>query len=154
MAMPTFQPPVTAPAASLVPNRHGDGAHSQRGGVGAKRILVVDDNKEIRTLLKLVLSAHFDVFEAEDGVHALELARELKPDAVLLDVMMPGELDGLAVLGRIKSDPALGHAFTVMITARAQTADREAAERLGADAYFIKPFSPLELSSRIRLKLA
>lgn len=124
------------------------------GQAGMKRILVVDDNAEIRHLLNLVLGRFFQVFEAEDGVHALELASELKPDAVVLDVMMPGELDGLDVLTRIKGDPELRQAYVAMVTARGQAADKAAAEQLGADAYFVKPFSPLELASQIRQQLA
>lgn len=154
MPMPTWQSPVSGPTANLFLNRHGAGRNPSPGEIGAKRILIVDDNMEIRTLLRLVLGPHFDVFEAEEGIHALELARELKPDAVLLDVMMPGELDGLSVLGQIKKDPQLSHAFVVMVTARGQATDQEAAERLGADAYFVKPFSPLDLANRIRQRLA
>jgi DNA-binding response OmpR family regulator len=100
------------------------------------------------------LGKGFDVFEAEDGMAGLEIARRQKPDLVVLDVMMPGELDGLKVLDAIKADPALLHTRVIMVTARGQSRDYEDGMQRGADAYFIKPFSPLQLVAAIRQALA
>jgi two-component system phosphate regulon response regulator PhoB len=75
----------------------------------------------------------------------LRMAAAIKPDLMLLDVMMPGELDGLQVCQRIKSDPELKAIKVVLLTARGQQKDREAGTQVGADEYLIKPFSPLQL---------
>jgi DNA-binding response OmpR family regulator len=82
------------------------------------------------------------------------MIRQLKPDLVVLDVMMPGELDGLQVLDAIKSDPQLKRISVFMVTARGQARDHDEGMRRGADAYFIKPFSPLQLVAAIKSQLA
>lgn len=111
-----------------------------------KRILIVEDQADIRKLIRLTLEfENYEIHEASDGTFGLRLAQAIKPDVMLLDVMMPGELDGLQVCQRIKSDPALQSIQVVMLTARGQQKDREAGERAGADEYLVKPFSPLEL---------
>jgi len=116
-------------------------------------ILVVDDNPDVRRLLAVVLSREFHVIEAADGEEALAAVRTHRPRAVLLDVMMPGEVDGYAVLRQIKSDPALRSTVVAMVTARGQTVDSETARRHGADAYFIKPFSPMQVVVWLRAAL-
>jgi CheY-like chemotaxis protein len=113
-------------------------------------ILIVDDHSDIRRLLSITLGKEFKIIEAEDGISALETVRQLRPEAVLLDVMMPGELDGLQVLDAIKSDPATRDTLVAMITARGQSADHDDARKRGADAYFIKPFSPLQVVAWVR----
>jgi DNA-binding response OmpR family regulator len=117
-------------------------------------ILLVDDHSDIRRLIRITLGKGFDVLEAEDGKAGLEIARRQKPDHVVLDVMMPGELDGLKVLDAIKRDPALLNTRVIMVTARGQARDYEDGMQRGADAYFIKPFSPLQLVAAIRQALA
>ncbi|NMG02504.1 response regulator [Azoarcus taiwanensis] len=96
----------------------------------------------------------FEIHEADNGPTGLRLARALKPDLVLLDVMMPGELDGYQVCEAIKSDPALSAVSVVMLTARGQQADLLAGEKAGCDAYLTKPFSPLELIDTVEGMLA
>jgi CheY-like chemotaxis protein len=113
-------------------------------------ILIVDDHSDIRRLLCISLSGEFAVMEASDGVSALDAARHHHPKIILLDVMMPGEMDGLQVLDAIKSDPGMSDILVAMITARGQAADHDEARRRGADAYFIKPFSPLQVVSWVR----
>lgn len=108
-------------------------------------ILVVDDHAAIRRLLSVSLSSTCDVIEAADGLSALAAIRLHRPRLLLLDVMLPGTLDGLAVLDAVKSDPATRHIAVAMLTARGQVADREDARARGADAYFTKPFSPLKV---------
>ena len=111
-----------------------------------KRILIVEDHADIRKLIRMTLEyAEYELDEAADGGLGLRLAQLAKPDLVLLDVMMPGELDGLQVCRRIKADPRLAGTRVVLLTARGQVKDREAGLAAGADAYLVKPFSPLQL---------
>ena len=113
------------------------------------KILLVDDHADIRRLVRITLGKAYEVLEAEEGVAALEIARSQKPDLVVLDVMMPGEMDGLQVLDAIKADPALVKTRVIMVTARGQAQDYEYGMQRGADAYFLKPFSPLQLVAAI-----
>jgi CheY-like chemotaxis protein len=108
-----------------------------------KKVLIADDHSDIRRLLSLTLGKTYEILEAEDGASALQLIRSQHPKIVLLDVMMPGELDGLQVLDAIKSDPNTKDIWVAMVTARGQMS--EDARTRGADAYFIKPFSPLQV---------
>ena len=118
------------------------------------KILLIDDHSDIRRLIRITLGKGFEVLEAEDGVTGLEIARTQHPDLVVLDVMMPGGMDGLHVLDAIRANPALGHTRVIMVTARGQASDYEAGMNRGADAYFIKPFSPLQLVASIKETLA
>ena len=114
------------------------------------KILLVDDHADIRRLICITLGAAFEVFEAEDGVTGLEIARREKPDLAVLDVMMPGGVDGLQLLDSIKTDPELQHMRVIMVTARGQASDQDKALKHGADSYFVKPFSPLQLVAAIK----
>jgi CheY-like chemotaxis protein len=115
-----------------------------------KKVLIVDDHTDIRRLLSITLGKDYEIMEAEDGVTALESIRRHRPQIVLLDVMMPGEMDGLQVLDAIKADPQLHDTLVAMVTARGQVADGDDARKRGADAYFIKPFSPLQVVAWVR----
>ena len=115
-----------------------------------KKVLVVDDHSDIRRMMRIALRKSFEVLEAEDGKTALEVARRTNPDLIVLDVMMPGALDGLQVLDAIRSDPQLMHTRVIMVTARGQAYDYTEGMDRGADAYFIKPFSPLQLVAAIK----
>jgi CheY-like chemotaxis protein len=117
------------------------------------QILIVDDHSDIRRLLAITLGKEFELLEAEDGVGALDIIRRQHPRIVLLDVMMPGEMDGLQVLEAIKANPQNHDILVAMVTARGQAADSDDARRRGADAYFIKPFSPLQVVAWVREKL-
>ena len=116
-------------------------------------ILIVDDHSDIRRLLSITLGKQYQIIEAEDGVSALDAVYRHQPQVVLLDVMMPGQLDGLKVLDAIKADPLTKDTLVAMITARGQTTDHDNGRARGADAYFIKPFSPLQVCSWVRSKL-
>jgi CheY-like chemotaxis protein len=94
------------------------------------------------------------VLESENGQEGLELVRRERPEAVVLDLMMPGEMDGLDVLAAIRSDPSLRDTFIIIITGRDDVETREQALQLGANAYFIKPFSVITLVSLIRTRLS
>lgn len=109
-----------------------------------KIILIVDDQAEIRRLITLTLDyGVYELHEACDGTSALRLSSALKPDLVLLDVMMPGEFDGYQVCTQIKNSAA--PPAVVLLTARGQLVDRANGEQAGCDAYLTKPFSPLQL---------
>lgn len=115
-----------------------------------RRVLIVEDQADIRKLIRMTLEFEpYEVHEASDGVEGLGLAMSLKPDLILLDVMMPGELDGLAVCSRVRAESALAHTRVVLLTARGQVKDRDAGQQAGADEYLIKPFSPLQLIETI-----
>jgi len=115
-----------------------------------KRVLIVEDQADIRKLIRMTLEFDaYEIHEAFDGSYGLRLARAVAPDLILLDVMMPGELDGLQVCQRLKADPATSGIKVVLLTARGQARDREAGEAVGADEYLVKPFSPLQLIDSI-----
>lgn len=116
-------------------------------------ILIVDDHADIRRLLSITLGKQYEIVEADNGTAALYAIRRYQPKVVLLDVMMPGEVDGLQVLEAIKSNPKTRDTLVAMVTARGQQSDAEEANRRGADAYFVKPFSPLQVVTWIREKL-
>ncbi|MGI9133750.1 MAG: response regulator transcription factor [Rhodoferax sp.] len=118
------------------------------------KILIVDDHAMVRLLIRLALGESVQVLEAEDGVSALEMVRKERPDLVVLDIMMPGELDGLQVLDAIRQDETLMATPVIMVSARGQARDKTLGMNHGADAYFTKPFSPMQLSSTIHDTLA
>jgi CheY-like chemotaxis protein len=119
-----------------------------------KKILIVDDNAGMRRLLSITLSIDYEIMEACDGLDAIAMAQLHKPDAVLLDIMMPGECDGLQVLEAIKINPLLKQTLVIMVTARGQAPDCMKGQDRGADAYFVKPFSPLKVVRWLSEKLA
>lgn len=107
-----------------------------------KKILIVEDRPEIRKLISMVMSrTPCEIHEAEDGETGLALARSVHPDLMLLDVMMPGKLDGFAVCRIVKNTPSLAEIKIVMVTAMAQESDRARGADAGADDYLIKPFT-------------
>ena len=115
-----------------------------------KRVLIVEDQADIRKLIRMTLEFEdYEIHEAADGAFGLRMALAVKPDLVLLDVMMPGEMDGLQVCQRLKSDPATRGMKIVLLTARGQARDRESGEAAGANEYLVKPFSPLQLIDTI-----
>jgi DNA-binding response OmpR family regulator len=115
------------------------------------RLLIVEDQPEIRMLIQMALSFEdVEIHEAPDGDTAMTLLPGLKPDLVLLDVLMPGTRSGLDVCRAIKADASLQGIPVVMLSARSQPSDRQAGLAAGADAYLVKPFSPNELVRLIR----
>ena len=115
-----------------------------------KRVLIVEDQSDIRKLIRMTLEFEdYEIHEAADGAFGLAMVSAVRPDLVLLDVMMPGELDGLQVCQRLKADPATRGMKIVLLTARGQARDREAGQAAGADEYLVKPFSPLQLIETI-----
>jgi DNA-binding response OmpR family regulator len=113
-------------------------------------ILIVDDERNLRRLLQVTLEHQkYKLYEATNGLDAISLAVEHKPDVILLDVMMPGGIDGVEVCKRIKSTPMLANSYVILLTALGQERDREAGLWAKADAYITKPFSPIHLLSMI-----
>ena len=114
------------------------------------RVLVVDDEAVIRQLIAINLELEgFEVHQAVDGLDALGKAREVDPDVVTLDVMMPG-LDGWTTAQRLRSDPVTARARIVLISARTRPADVERGQDAGADAYVTKPFDPDDVVQAVR----
>jgi DNA-binding response OmpR family regulator len=116
-------------------------------------ILVADDDDDILLLVTTRLRRDgFNVVSASRGDDALALAQEQKPAVAVLDIGMPG-LDGLEVLERIRADEELRGMLVLLLTAKAQESDVRRGYDSGADAYIKKPFSPAELSDRVRALL-
>ncbi|HMM40395.1 MAG TPA: response regulator transcription factor [Thermomicrobiales bacterium] len=113
-------------------------------------VLVVDDERGIVELVGRYLRHEgFQVHEAGDGIAAVDLAREVAPDVIVLDIMLPG-LDGLEVTRRVR---AFSDAYILMLSARTEEVDRIIGLTAGADDYLVKPFSPRELVARVRAML-
>lgn len=117
-----------------------------------KRILIVEDHADIRRLIRMTMEfEECEIFEASDFNTGLSKAREVVPDLVLLDVMMPGTLSGLDLCRAIKNDPKLGKVPVLILSARSTPSDHEAGLAAGADDYLVKPFSPMQLLKRVSL---
>lgn len=113
-------------------------------------ILVADDDEDILLLITTRLRRDgFNVVSASSGDQALALAREHRPVLAVLDIGMPG-LDGLEVLAAIRADETLRGMLVLLLTAKAQESDVRRGYDSGADAYVKKPFSPADLSTRVR----
>jgi diguanylate cyclase (GGDEF)-like protein len=113
-------------------------------------VLVVDDDPDVARFVEVNLrSAGYDVTVASDGEEALERAVELRPDLVLLDVMMP-KLDGFEVAQRLRRDARTSSTSIIMLTAKALSSDKVLGLSTGADDYIIKPFDPVELLARVK----
>ena len=114
------------------------------------RVLVVDDDAPIRLLCRVNLETEgMEVLEAEDGQEGLEKARSVRPDVVLLDVMLP-QLDGWRVAEALLADPRTDQIPIVFLTARAELRDRARGLEIGGVDYITKPFNPVELADSIR----
>ena len=112
-------------------------------------LLVVDDNAEIRALLRTMLKNSYDIVEAADGQQGLDEARRTVPDLIVSDVMMP-VMDGLDMCRKVKADAVTGHIPVLMLTARTLEEQRAQGYAHGADAYLTKPFSTPVLLARIQ----
>ena len=113
-------------------------------------ILVVDDDPDIARFVEVNLrSAGYEVAVASDGEEALSRAMELRPDLVLLDVMMP-KVDGFEVAQRLRRNPQTANTSIIMLTAKALSTDKVLGLTAGADDYIIKPFDPIELLARVK----
>jgi two-component system phosphate regulon response regulator PhoB len=116
-----------------------------------KKILIVDDQPTVRELVSVTLEiGPYQILTAENGDQALDIARREKPDLMLLDVQMPGgKLDGLEVCRALKHSADTSGIYIIMLTAKGQDWDKQAGSDAGANDYFVKPFSPLELMNKV-----
>ncbi len=120
----------------------------------ANRILIIEDDESIRRLIRMHLrmNGFSEVVGAPDGEAGLAAARKLRPDLILLDIMLPG-IDGLTVCRNLKADPEFAAIPVILLTARGEESDIVLGLELGADDYITKPFSSNVLLARIRVQL-
>jgi CheY-like chemotaxis protein len=116
----------------------------------ARKILIVDDEADIREVAALSLEtvAGWEVIVASSGAQGVARAVEHRPDAILLDVMMPG-MDGPSTFRELRKNPATASIPVLLLTAKVQGADQRRFADLGVEAVLFKPFDPLTLSSQI-----
>jgi len=115
-----------------------------------KKILIADDNQNIRDALTYLLEDEgYDLLLAKDGAEALRKVKDLRPDILFLDIMMP-EINGYDVCRTIKADPQLKDTYIIMLTAKGQVAEQERGKDAGANEYIVKPFSPMELLAKVK----
>ena len=114
-----------------------------------RKLLIADDEDGIRRLVRITLeSDSYEILEASDGDEAITLARQHKPELILLDVMMPRR-SGLEVCRALKADPQTKAIAIFMLTARVQESDLREGKAAGCDGYFVKPFSPVALMRKV-----
>jgi two-component system, OmpR family, alkaline phosphatase synthesis response regulator PhoP len=114
------------------------------------KILVVDDEPSIVNLIRAYLKPEgYEVYSATDGNQALKAAHAFRPDLVILDIMLPG-MDGIEVLTRLRRESDV---YVILLTARTEEMDRVVGLTVGADDYVTKPFSPRELTARVKAAL-
>jgi two-component system response regulator BaeR/two-component system response regulator AdeR len=114
-------------------------------------VLICDDEPSLRELIRISLDGPYSFAEADDGEKSLEIARRLRPDVVILDMMMP-RLSGLEVLSEIRGDGELAETPVIVLTAQPSTKDE--ALRGGADIVMVKPFEPEEITAAVEEVLA
>lgn len=115
-----------------------------------KKVIIADDNENIREALTYLLEDEgFELSLAKDGAEALAKVRQIVPDVLLLDIMMPG-MNGYEVCSAVKNDPLLKQVYIIMLTAKGQITEQEHGKEVGADEYIVKPFSPMEILSKIK----
>ncbi len=120
-----------------------------------QHLLIVDDQGDLRRMLRIALGyGKYVMHEADNGTDALRIAERVTPDVIVLDVMMPGALNGLDVCRAIKRSPKFDGSYVVLLTALGQDEDIAAGRAAGADAYFVKPFSPAQLIETIEARTA
>jgi DNA-binding response OmpR family regulator len=114
-------------------------------------VLICDDEPSLRELIRISLDGPYSFAEADDGEKSLEIARRLRPDVVILDMMMP-RLSGLEVLSAIRGDQMLAETAVIVLTAQPSTKDE--ALRCGADIVMVKPFEPEAITAAVEEVLA
>ena len=115
---------------------------------GLPKILIVEDNADVRGYLRSHLAAFYHIVEAADGEEGLAKARAVGPDLVISDVMMP-KMDGVALCKALKTDEHLNHIPVILLTAKADEASKMEGLKTGADEYLTKPFNAKELITRV-----
>jgi len=117
-----------------------------------QKILIVDDNRIIRQLVRLTLASltEYDLLETDSADQVLPMVLSERPDIIILDVMMPGDLDGFQICRMIKANAELAHCKVILLSARSQADDLQQGKAAGADVYITKPFSPSALVTLIK----
>ena len=139
-------PPVNV---AIIRSGKGGRDGEQRGGEGVK-VLVVDDEKDITALVAYHLEREgFRVLQAHDGLQALDLVKRERPNLLILDLMLP-QISGLDVCRRLRKEPDTARLPILMLTAKAEEADKVLGLELGGDDYLTKPFGPRELVARVK----
>jgi two-component system, OmpR family, alkaline phosphatase synthesis response regulator PhoP len=118
-----------------------------------KKVLIVDDEPNLRRLSRTILSKNFDVVEAEDGKQAVEIANSQQPDVILMDMMMPN-MDGLTACYAIRNHQDTKSIPIIMVTAIGFELNVKLSQQMGANGYVTKPFTPKELFDKIELVLS
>jgi CheY-like chemotaxis protein len=113
-----------------------------------KKVLIVDDEPNVRRLSRKILNNTFDVVEAEDGRQAIEIAVTQQPDVILMDMMMP-RMDGLSACHAIKKDPTTKSIPVIMVTVIGFELNIKLSQQMGATGYVTKPFSSQDLLDKI-----
>ncbi|APG27587.1 hypothetical protein A7E78_06905 [Syntrophotalea acetylenivorans] len=115
-----------------------------------KQILIVEDQVDILNLLEMILRAEDrEILMAESGEKALEFAQETRPEVVLLDIMLPGEINGYEVARSLKNDPRTANCSIIVMTAKVQEQDKLEALKAGADEFIGKPFNIEDLKNKV-----
>ena len=121
--------------------------------MSAKRVLIVDDESSLRTLVRANLEVDgLEVSEAVDGIEAMNMLQESKPDLILLDIMMPGK-DGIEVLEELAADKNLREIPVILLTAKGELEDLERGAALGARGHITKPFDPEQMVRTVKAAL-
>lgn len=115
-----------------------------------KKIVIVDDDLAVRELVDATLgSENYNIFQAENGEQAIEIAKTEKPDLIIMDIAMPGGIDGFETTRILKSDPETKGSVIIILSGKSQDVERKKGFEVGADDYFTKPFSPLALIKKV-----
>ena len=115
-----------------------------------KTILIVDDHSDLRELVEVTLQvSNYRILHAASGIQAIEISQKESPDLILMDVMMPGDMDGYEATKIIKNDPKMDKCKVIMLTSKGQKKDKKKGFEAGAIDYFVKPFSPLDLIKKV-----
>ena len=127
----------------------------KRGQIVAGKILIVDDEERIRGLIRKTLefvSSEFEIYEAKDGIEAVNMAGKIKPDVMIVDVMMPG-MNGYDVCRKIKSSSDTKNAYVIFLTARGGSISKSTMELCGGNEIVTKPFDTEELGNKVKKAL-
>ncbi len=119
-----------------------------KGGKDFPELLIVEDNQDVRDFIKMLFNEKFNIYEASNGKEGLEIARDIIPDIIIADIVMP-EMDGIELSRLIKDDINTSHVPLIMLTARTRTESQIKGFRAGADAYITKPFDEQILQTRV-----
>jgi DNA-binding response OmpR family regulator len=146
--IPDAVPKETATPGIISYSIKSDSGKKSKMSEGTLKVLVIEDNEDLRSFIKESLSGQYHVLGAENGRTGINIAFTMMPDIIVTDIMMP-DIDGLQLCAQLKNDERTSHIPIIMLTAKATTDDKLEGLRSGADDYIIKPFIMDELKTRI-----